>query len=50
MKVLEHNSYREQQRELRLFMLAKRRLRRDLIALISCLKGDPNKLGSASSA
>lgn len=38
-KGLENESYKEQPRELGLFSMDKRKIRRDLIAVYSCLKG-----------
>ena len=42
---MEHKSYGEQLRELRLFILGKGRLRGAIIALYNCLKGGCGKVG-----
>lgn len=44
-KVLENKSYKGQPRKLGLFSLDKRRLKRDLIVVHSCLKGGCRKEG-----
>ena len=45
MKGLEHASYRGQMRELRLFSLEKRKLRRDCISVYNSLKGGCGEVG-----